>query len=250
MKKAIALAAALGIGAAAHLATDTASHTATGTGGLRPAAQPLSAAALSRAPEDPAPATAAGASEVVLNVRVRKDRKCRVELNDYVTTDGEVFSAYSCTPHAPRPPHPYAHYDNGSLEVLAYGDPEAAALLGRRLAASDRDKSYQMLVRAAALDGDVRHLAWLADQAYSIVRIDGAVQVDNVKRRYELAALASRLGDDPSASQFLRDTLVDAGINAHGLGRLDDRVDQLLESMHDIQRAVYGEIRYGGQTDA
>ena len=82
------------------------------------------------------------------------------------------------------------------------------------------------------------------------VRLDGALQVDNVKRRYELAALASRLGGDPSAMQFLRDALVDAGINANGLARLDERVDQLLESMHSIQRAVYGEIRYGGQSDA
>lgn len=253
MKNTLALAAVLGVGAAAYLATDTASHTATGEG-LRPGAQPALARAPSRLPDDAPPAattaTADGNSEVVLNVRVRKDRNCNVALNDYVTTAGEVFSAYSCTPRTPQPPHPYAHYDNGSLEVLAYADPEAAALLGRRLAASDRDKSYEMLVRAAALDGKVGHLAWLADQAYSTVRIDGALQVDNVKRRYELAALAARLGGDPSASQFLRDTLVDAGVNAHGIDRLDARVDQLLEAVHDIQRAVYGEIRYGGQTDA
>ena len=250
MKKAIALAAALGTGAAAYLATDTVSQTTTGEG-THPAATPPLAAAPPRAPADTdsvAPNTAA--SEIVLGVRVRKDRNCKVELNDYVTTGGEVFSAYRCTPRTPRPPHPYAHYDNGSLEVLAYADPEAAALLGKRLAGDDRDTSYAMLLRAAALDGDVSHLAWLADQAYSTVRFNGALQVDNIKRRYELAALASRLGGDPSAPQFLRDLLVDAGINAHGLRRLDDRVEQLLESMHNIQRAVYGEIRYGGQSDA
>ena len=250
MKKAIALAAVLGVGTAAYLATDTASRTASEER-LRPTAQPSLAADAPRARRDTAsPATAAGDSEVVLNVRVRKDRNCDIELNDYVTTGGEVFSAYRCKPRTPRPPHPYAHYDNGSLEALAWADPEAAALLGMRLAGSNPEKSYEMLVRATALDGNVAHLAWLADQAFSAVRIDGALQVDNVKRRYELTALASRLGGDPSATQFLRDTLQDAGIDAYSLGRLDDRVEQLLESVHDIQRAVYGEIRYGGQTDA
>lgn len=252
MKQAIALAAALGIGAAAYLATDSTATVASGEN-LRATLPPRPEAGSSRVPDDPpsgAVAEAEAATEVVLDVRVRKDRNCDVELSDFVTTRGEVFSAYRCARRTPRLPHPYAHYDNGSLEVLAYGDSEAAALLGRRLAASDRDTSYAMLVRAAALDGDVGHLAWLADQAYSVVRVDGALQIDNVKRRYELAALAARLGGDPSAMQFLRDILLDAGVGAHVLSRLDDRVDRLLESMHDIQRAVYGEIRHGGQSDA
>jgi hypothetical protein len=45
-------------------------------------------------------------TEVVLGIRVRKDRKCTVELKDYVTPDGRMFSAYSCTPNEPRPAHP------------------------------------------------------------------------------------------------------------------------------------------------
>lgn len=250
MRKAIILAAALGIGAAAYLATDTARYTETTEGAGR-TAPPNRAAPLHSATAETAPTAAtAETSEVVLGLRVRKDRDCDVELNDYVTTDGQVFSAYRCTPRSSQTPHPYGHYDNGSLEVLAYADPEAAALLGRRLAASDRDKSYQMLVRATALGGDVAHLGWLADQAFSTLRIDGALQVDTVKRRYELAALASRLGGDPAASQFLRSALIEAGVSGHRLERLDERVDTLLESVHDIQRAVYGEIRYGGQADA
>lgn len=250
MKKTIAFAAALAVGTAAYLYTDPPSRFAPADD-LSPTARSSAAGEPPRVTEIATSASSATRpGEVVLNLPARRDRSCDPELNDYVTTGGQVFSAYRCTPRTPRPPHPYAHYDNGSLEVLAYADPEAAALLGRRLAGSDPEKSYAMLLRAAALDGDVSHLAWLADQAFSTVRIDGALQVDNVKRRYELAALAARLGGDPSATQFLRDTLVDAGISAHGLGRLDERVDQLLESVHDIQRAVYGEIRYGGQTDA
>ncbi|MDJ0812433.1 MAG: hypothetical protein QNJ23_01795 [Woeseiaceae bacterium] len=249
MKKAIPLAAVLVVGTAAYL-TKGAIVPAEAPRGLQSAAQ-LTVPQAARAPE---PATDArpieAGSTVGFGLPVRRDRNCDVRFDDYVTADGEVFSAYSCTPHAPRATHPYEHYDNGSLEVLAYADPEAAALLGRRLAASDPDTAYDMLVRAAALDGNVDHLARLADQAFSAFRIDGALQVDNIKRRYELAALATRLGGDPAPARFLRSTLIEAGVNADSLGRLDDRVDALAESVRGIQRAVFGEIRYGGQTDA
>ena len=92
-------------------------------------------------------------TEVVLGLRVRKDRDCRVELKDYVTTSGEMFSAYSCTPNQPVPPHIYSDYDNATLDVMSYADADAAALLGQRLIHKDTRKSYELLIRATALDG-------------------------------------------------------------------------------------------------
>ena len=243
MKKAITLSAALTLAAAAFLVVDTAE-------------QPPPQGTSSRVtPADhAAPATPAVASRAVTStvarLPLRADRNCDLELRDYVTPSGEMFSAYHCTPRTPRHPHPYAHYDNGSLELIAYSDPEAAALLGRRLVGSDPGKSYEMLLRAAALSGDIGHLAWLADQAFSTVRIDGDLQISNVKRRYELAALAVHLGGDPAAAQFFRDALIDAGVRVDALASLDKRVDELLQSVRDVQRSVYGEIRYGGQNDA
>ena len=136
------------------------------------------------------------------------------------------------------------------LVKIYSADPEAAALLGRRLAGAERRKAHEMLVRATALDGDVGHLSWLADQAFSAVRIDGELQINNVKRRYELAALASRLGGDPAIPRYLRQLLVDEGLSDTSLDALDARVDALLESVHEIQRAVHGEVRFGGQNDA
>ena len=121
-------------------------------------------------------------TEIVLGLKVRKDRNCRVELNDYVTPDGEMFSAYSCTPHEPRALGRFDHYDNETLAELAYSDPAAAAELGERVMADDKPRAYKLLVRAAALDGgDYRRLAWLADQAFSAVSVDGAPQIDNLE---------------------------------------------------------------------
>ena len=104
--------------------------------------------------------------------------------------------------------------------------------------------------RSVYRHGDAGHLSWLADQAYSAIRIDGDLHLDNVKRRYELAAVASRLGGDPATPDFLRSLLLDAGLGAESLAALDRRVAALLESVRNIQQSVHGEIRYGGQDDA
>lgn len=189
-------------------------------------------------------------TEMVLGIRVRKDRKCTVELKDYVTPAGEMFQAYSCTPNNPAPPHPYADYDNATLEAMAYSDAEAAAQLGQRLIGLDNDKSYQMLVRATALDGDVTHLHWLADQAFSAVKINDVVQIDNLKRRYELTALAARLGGNPANPLYWKSELVGAGVAKSDIDVLDSHVERLFRKVQDIQLTVFGEVKFGGGGDA
>ena len=189
-------------------------------------------------------------TEVVLGIRVRKDRNCRVELKDYVTADGEMFSAYSCTPNNPSPRHIYADYDNETLAGMAYSDADAAATLGQRLISKDTHRSYELLIRAVALDGKVEHLAWLADQAFGAVAINGEPQVANLQRQYELAALAARLGDAPAKSRYFKNELIRNGIDEDQLSTLDLRVDELLLSMRDIQLTVLGEATIGEQDDA
>jgi len=182
-------------------------------------------------------------TELVLGVRVRKDRNCRVELKDYVTTAGEMFSAYSCTPNNPPPPHIYADYDNATLASMSYADADAAALLGHRLIGKDTRKSYQLLIRAAALDGgNVEHIAWLADQAFGAIAVNGKPQVANLKQQYKLAALATRLGDNPAKTHHLKNELIKIGVNEAQLGSLDKRADALLQSMRGIQRTVLGKV--------
>jgi hypothetical protein len=212
--------------------------------------EPELPAATSHYEPKPAPIANNG-TEVVLGLRVRRDRNCRVELKDNVTTEGAMFSAYSCTPINPAPPHIYAEYDNETLATMAYADADAAALLGRRLIDRDVGKSYQLLLRASALaGGKLEHIAWLSDQAFGAVAINGEPQVDNLKRQYELAALAIRLGDVPGRTNYLRNELFRIGVGKDQLKILDMRVDALLRSMRDIQRTVLGEVTIGEQDDA
>lgn len=196
-------------------------------------------------------ALAEDATEVVLGLRVRKDRDCQVELKDYVTPQGEMFAAYSCSPNQAATAHKYADYDNATLGAMAYADADAAALLGRRLIDKDTHKSYELLIRASALEGgNVEHIAWLSDQAFGAVAVDGEPHIFNLQRQYELAALAERLGAGPDKTRYLHEELLRFGVDERQLTRLNTRADVLLQSMRAIQQTVLGEITIGGQGDA
>jgi len=250
MIKKIAIAAVLGASAAYFIYPDVIDAPGyTPAGQIQPSNKPT--------PQQPAamgrhvPVITDDGTEVVLGLRVRKDRNCRIELKDYVTTDGEMFSAHSCTPNGPALPHIYADYDNETLAGMAYADADAAALLGHRLIDKDTRKSYQLLIRAAALDGGkVEHIAWLSDQAFGTTAINGEPQVANLQRQYELAVLATRLGDGPGKSIYLKNELISIGIDDEQLHLLDMRADALLQSMRDVQQTVLGEVTIGGQDDA
>ena len=190
-------------------------------------------------------------TEMVLGIRVRKDRQCTVELNDYVTPDGEMFSAYTCTPHNPSPPHIYAEYDNETLANMSWSDAEAAALLGQRLIEKNTGRSFELLIRAAALEGgNVERLAWLADMAFNPTALNGEPQVHNLEGRYALAKLSTHLGDHPATATILKQELVNAGVDERRLAELDSHAAALLRKMQDIQRTVIGEVTIGGQDDA
>lgn len=189
-------------------------------------------------------------TEVVLGLRVLKDRDCDVEFRDYVTPDGEMFSAWSCTPRDTQAPHQYAHYDDATLEAMSWSDADAAALLGKRLVERDSRKSYDLLIRATALDNDFGHLAWLADQAFGMVSVNGAPHIGNLERQYELAAVSHRFGDLSGRAEYFRQELIAAGASDTQLADLDGRIDALLERMRDIQSSVLGATTIGGQDNA
>jgi len=173
-----------------------------------------------------------------------------VEFKDYVTPDGDMFSAWSCTPESPSSPHKYQHYDDTTLEVMAWSDADAAALLGKRLVERNSRKSYELLVRAAALENDFRYLTWLADQAFGVVSVDGEPHMGNLGQQYELASVSHALGDLSGRSDFFRQALIDAGADETQLAGLDQQVNELLQKIRNIQSTVLGEITIGGKDNA
>ena len=189
-------------------------------------------------------------TELVHNIRVRRDRTCDLVSRDYVSPAGAMHSAWSCDQREPSTPHPYASYSNDTLDILAYSDAEAAALLGKRLIESDIGKSYDMLIRATALDGNFAHLAWLADQAFGTTRVNSSPRIEALYQQYQLASVSEHFGDFSGRTDYFRQQLEQTGAGADVLDDLDRRVMAILQQMRAIQATVHGAVAPGGQNDA
>ena len=223
------------------------------------AATPIAAAQLTEPTGDDSdhsrPETAMGAAasredgtEVVLGIRVRKDRNCTVQLHYIEAEDGTVKEAYSCEPHVRAAQRPYQDYDIQTLAQLAYGDPTAAEELGRRVAESDPALALEMMIRASALSGDASPVVWLAQVSYSVVSVNDVPRVESMKTSYVLNELAHRMGHGSADPSQWRLHLQEADVSGTEIDGLDRAVDGLLSRMREIQLNVTGGTTPGGDS--
>lgn len=159
----------------------------------------------------------------------------------------ELVNAMDCRRSSPKPTHAYEDYSNDALEALAHSDPIACLVLGRRLAVTDPETAWDLMIRASALlGGDTRPVKWLATHSFNQVTDNGEMATDAMQLRYVLDALARRLDNDPDPTfdfreYHLRDALSDAEF-----GRLDRMVDSLLQKMKVIEAETTGTSTIGG----
>lgn len=188
-------------------------------------------------------------TEVVLGIRVRKDRNCTVQLHYIQAEDGTVKEAYSCEPHTGGAQRPYQSYDIESLGELAYGDAAAAEELGRRVAESDPTLALEMMIRASALSADASPVIWLAQASYSTIAVNDVPQVESMKTGYVLNELAKRLGHTSADPSHWRMLLENADVSNTEIDGLNRAVDGLVSRMREIQLNVIGEATIGGNSN-
>jgi hypothetical protein len=159
--------------------------------------------------------------------------------NVYYETDGTPFEAYLCEDSVPV--HPYASYPTKSLENLAYSDPEAALMLGKRFSEHDEDTAVKWMVRASALDGgSTEPLIWLVNNLYSATEVDGEFQTDTVGKRYIMQRVAKELGNTPAPYVFTHSLLTEHGVSPAQFELLDRAADKILQSIARIQYNISG----------
>jgi hypothetical protein len=89
---------------------------------------------------------------------------------------GELVDAVECQRSSPKPTHEYETWSDEALEALAYSDPIACLVLGRRVAQSLPMKSWNLMVRSSALlGGDSRPIKWLATNSFNQVKENGEI---------------------------------------------------------------------------
>lgn len=176
---------------------------------------------------------------------VKKQSTLNCSKDVYYEADGTPFEAYLCDDSAPV--HPYASYPTESLENLAYSDPQAALMLGKRLSEHDEDTAVKWMVRASALDGgSTEPLIWLVNNLYSATEVDGEFQADTVGKRYIMQRVAKELGDTPAPYMYTHSLLIEHGVTTVQLEVLDKAADKILQSIARIQYNITGTENGGG----
>jgi hypothetical protein len=160
---------------------------------------------------------------------------------------GELVEAIDCRRSSPKPVHAYEAYASEALESLAYADPIAALVLGRRLAANEPEKAWDLMIRASALlGGDSRPIKWLATNSFNRVTSEGEMVTETIQLRYVLDTLAKRLENRSEQSFDFREHFLRSSLSSTDFSRMDGMVDSLLEKMKAIEEETTGNSTIGG----
>ena len=181
--------------------------------------------------------------EQVFGTDVRKDRPCTIELR-YVTDADGTTEAYVCTPNEPEADNPYENWDADTLAALAYGDAQAAAVLGLRHVISDDPLEevlgLALLYRSVALSGNPAVFKKAIGARYAVIKVDSKPQLHNLRQLTVFAMIASRLGDDTLHPAHYVDRLRQS-LSAEELDTLSMGVAAILETMAAIQTEATGD---------
>jgi len=179
-------------------------------------------------------------TEVVHGLEVRKDRNCTVKLNYIDIGDGNVIEAYSCTPNKPLGPEEYDQYDNSTLSVMAYADPVAAEVLGKRLAEDYPVRARMLLIRSVALrPKNTAPILWLASGYYGLVAENGEPALREMSENYLLQRIAEELGTS-GASDAMKRLLIEAGFRDEDFLEMEEALRVDLNEIRAIQVEVTG----------
>ena len=167
-----------------------------------------------------------------------------------VRSTGETVEALACERSADKPIHPYESYSDEALQSLAYADPVAAIILGRRVALAHPDEAWEHMIRSSAmLGGDPRPIKWLATNSFNRVSSDGEIAVNEMQIRYVLDALTRRLENSPNESSTFRDDYLRNTLSETDLAQLDRTVENLIRKMQTIEEETTGNSTITGATN-
>ncbi len=177
-------------------------------------------------------------TEIVMGLRVRKDRNCEVTRQYVDLGDGRVTESFACVTEPE--PGKYDHYTNEELAVLSYDTADAAAELGRRLHESDPLVAKNYMLRALALEPDnVNPVRWLAGVSFSL-RGDSDQAKEAIANDYVLRRVLSHFEDSANPAFVVRDGL-EAGMSRSDFETLEQVVQHDLNTIRQIQIEVSGE---------
>jgi hypothetical protein len=170
---------------------------------------------------------------------------CNNGLTAVFDKDGKS-QGYTCNPT------PYEDYDTEALEVLAYGDAEAASVLAYRLRDTNYQRAIRMARRSAALSGG--DVSTLISATYWRPMEDdsGALDLSGIGQAYVLRSLIQKIRDidngvPPAYENLIRER---SGDPEAVMGKLNEIAQRMYEEVLQIELDVTGSSTIGGDDDA
>ena len=194
-----------------------------------------------------APAPAQEPWEIVLGIKVFKDRDCTVETRHIVNPEtGETSQAFTCTPNSPVEEDSYGAFSSNVLAPMACSDAHAAEVLGLRKLGSDNSnvqaEGLNLIYRSVALSGNFEAIHRAIVSRYNLVSVNGALRIDSVKQGLVLHAIAERLGSPLREFEVFAALLLENGVSQEEINQLTDKATDTLRAIADLQTELTGDM--------
>lgn len=185
--------------------------------------------------------TSTANSPVPVTIRER----CKNGVTTELDASGNV-AGWLCNPSS------YEDYSTEALEILAYGDAEAATVLAYRLRQTDYPRAIQMAQRSVALSGGETRALLAATNWRPLVHQNGDADLSGYGQAYVLHRLIERLKDSsyrapPTYEKRIRQLTDEPDLV---FKKLDAVVDHMYDEIRRIELDITGESTIGGDDDA
>lgn len=214
-----------------------------------PAPTALTPASAETAAPEPAPVDLAAAASRGPDAKPPRQDGCIPQARYLDGGDGTAITLYDCIPRDGSPRHPYEHYSSETLEALAWGDAEAARVLGMRLRERDEAAAMSLIFRASALSGgDPVPVIAYANAYPEPTEIDGVPVRRSVHAKFVLSAVADLLGAGNSGLPHWEALIRQASTDPdREIGLLMRRAGAIVEEMKAIELEVTGRSTIGAK---
>ena len=180
------------------------------------------------------------------------DNSCEAEPYYSVNDKGATVMTMQCTKPQLQKTHSYDAYSNEALATLAYGDADAAEVLGMRLREHNKKLALSLIIRSSALSGGSTKVLKRYANSYPVPAfVDGEPVMDSIHTRYVLSAVAELLGDTNVGLQVWEQTVRETSLTPDiTIAFLRGKARDIVDEMRRIEQEVVGHTTIAGDDDA
>ena len=194
----------------------------------------------------------AGEQQQQQQQQMSAENSCEAEPYYSVNDEGATVMVMQCTKPQLQKTHSYDAYSNAALANLAYGDADAAEVLGMRLREQNKKVALSLIIRSSALSAGSTEVLKRYANSYPVPAfVDGEPVLDSIHTRYVLSAVAELLGDTNVGLDVWEQTVRETSLAPEvTIAFLRGKARDIVDEMRRIEQEVVGHTTIAGDDDA